>query len=381
MLFGISAFGLLAGTAMAQDAKPMPAAPPAPAATTSPVIIGCCDSGSCTSGPTTGSFNTACDESCEKGSGIIASFGFWILTPRWSNNPAGYVDVSDFDSPSREVDFGYNAHFVPRIDLGYNFSGGLGARVGWWGFADSNTKTISPNANQIYVTPADPMGIIPAMYAGGFENPVYFNTGTLIAQSELEMDVWDFEVTDQIRAGKWDILLSGGLRYAHVAQHYDALVGEPDGEPGFGAIISSHNFNGAGPTFGIEGRRSIANTGLYFYGTGRLSVLFGETQDQAFGGIGATPGTIALTGDSATTQERTILPVGELELGIGYQRAMSRATLFAELGFVGQVWWGAGNSSNSSYDATLTAGGYGSSSIKNDNLGLIGFSCKAGFGW
>ncbi len=381
LLSGIGAFGLLAGSAMAQDAKPMPAPAPAPAATTAPVMIGGCDSGCCSSPCTTGCFNSCCDNSCEKGGGLIASFGFWILTPRWSNNPAGYLDNDSFSSPHTEVDFGFNNQFVPRIDLGYIGSGGLGARIGWWGFSTSSAKTILPNANQTDLTPADPLAIITT----GDGEATFNSNGALLAQAKLHMDVWTFEAVDQIETGKWDVLLSGGVRYAHVSQQYNAVVTDADGFAA--AILSGHNFNGAGPTFGIEGRRHIGNSGLYLYGNGRLSVLFGETNAVAVTGFGtgATPAdavaAITLDSVSSTTQERTVIPVGELEIGIGFQRAMSRATLFFEMGFVGQVWWGAGNSSQSNYDTTLASDDGNGGRQMSDNLGLIGFSMKAGLGW
>jgi hypothetical protein len=49
---------------------------------------------------------------------------------------------------------------------------------------------------------------------------------------------------------------------------------------------------------------------------------------------------------------------------------MGRAHLFVQAGFVGQIWWNGGNSSN------LDAGGF--TSATNSNFGFIGLALRAG---
>jgi hypothetical protein len=77
--------------------------------------------------------------------------------------------------------------------------------------------------------------------------------------------------------------------------------------------------------------------------------------------------------DGTETSQASVLPVGELEIGAEYGRDLGRAYLVVQLGFVGQVWWGAGNAANS----TVLNG----SSFRADNasnLGLVGLAFRLG---
>jgi hypothetical protein len=79
-----------------------------------------------------------------------------------------------------------------------------------------------------------------------------------------------------------------------------------------------------------------------------------------------------------------LLPVGELEAGVRFTRDIGRARVFLKAGIVGQVWWGAGNSSRAGVGTSNEGGPLSDISIsgnttqKNDNLGLWGLSMSAG---
>ena len=68
----------------------------------------------------------------------------------------------------------------------------------------------------------------------------------------------------------------------------------------------------------------------------------------------------------------SILPIGEIEIGITYAEERNCFRPFAQVSAVGQVWWGAGNASNS-YLADPPAGG-----LDNSNMGLFGLRLAAG---
>jgi hypothetical protein len=198
----------------------------------------------------------------------------------------------------------------------------------------------------------------------------------LAFDTDLKIDSWDFEVTQTLTAGPWAFLVSGGLRYAHLAQDYHAyrfnsgLAGAAFYSQDSAALISGSNFNGAGPTMCLEAKRRIGNTALALYADGRGSLLFGRADQQvdkltilAGSNAGGPVNTQTFT-EFAVSQDR-VLPVAELEVGAEYAPDLfgrcSRLHPFFRAGLVGQAWFGAGNAS-----------GPGS------NLGLLGMSVTAG---
>src|SRR5262249_47046246 len=156
----------------------------------------------------------------------------------------------------------------------------------------------------------------------------------LLTTARLRMNVWDVEFTDDVRLSHWVGLIALGVRYAHLSQEYaagttDLTLG------GSETIISAHNFNGAGPTLALEMHRPLGGAGLYFYGYGRGSVLFGSSKEST--DILSTASLDDFLGSfSGTTQKNPVLPVGEIDFGLGWNRSVSRAVLYAQVGFVGQ---------------------------------------------
>ena len=97
----------------------------------------------------------------------------------------------------------------------------------------------------------------------------------------LQLDVWDFEADQALDFGYWTMLFSGGLRYAHLAQNYNAFLlasatnvnnGNLFNESG--GITSGHSFNGAGPTIALEVMRKLGDSGFALYAGARGAVLF-----------------------------------------------------------------------------------------------------------
>jgi hypothetical protein len=186
------------------------------------------------------------------------------------------------------------------------------------------------------------------------------------------MDVWDFELTDDVRLSRWAGLVALGVRYAHLSQEYSAATTDVT-VAGPLALFASHNFNGAGPTLALELHRDLGLCGLYFFGYGRGSVLFGSASERS--DIQSPSGSLGFTDLTTAAQRQPVLPVGEIDFGLGWNRALRHTVLYAQVGFVGQVWWGAGNvTSETSAISTLL----GDSGTRNDNLGLIGLSFRTG---
>lgn len=303
-----------------------------------------------------------------RGARLKADVGFMVLTPRWSSNPALAI-ISNVmgggTSVASEVrDFDFNAQFVPTVSLGGVLAHGFGARMNWWGFVVGDRLAASTNTPSTAVIPPNGGALLLANV---------FGTSTALATAaRLHMDVWDFELTDDVRLSRWAGLVALGVRYAHLSQEYTAFTTDVS-LAGPLAMFASHNFNGAGPTLALELHRDLGLAGLYFYGYGRGSVLFGSATERS--DIQSPGNTMSFTDLSSAAQRQPVLPVGEIDFGLGWNRALRTSVLYAQVGFVGQVWWGAGNATS---EPGVLSTILGDSGARNDNLGLIGLSVRTG---
>jgi len=278
---------------------------------------------------------------------VTANVGMDILKPYWKSNPAFSVVSNTSPVLARVTDFDFSMQAVPQFTLGVMGSDNFGVRFGWWGFAAQNSQ----------VTPVAAAGLT----AGPLGLPLTAVPGQgIIADSKLRFDVWDFEAFELFHPCRWSLLVSGGIRYAHLSQDYTAVVG--GGSGGTFDLLSGHNFNGAGPTLSVGGKRPLGDSNLYVYGNLRGSVLFGSGQQTAADNLGV--GNIIQATDD-------VLPEAELEIGLGWYRALGQAQFFAQVGLVSQVWIDAGNSSRSEITPTVL-------SQTDATLGLLGLSMRVG---
>jgi hypothetical protein len=312
--------------------------------------------------------------------------GFYFLKPYFGGNQAfstrftnttTTAESSTTTTFSEVRDFDNNPSFAPLIWIGYVTESGLGVRARWWNLSRSddvsalNTDTTGATT----ITSASPGGL-------SFTSPgrllEHFGTGgdQLVFKSKLKMDVWDFEATQDIQAGCWTLLLSGGVRYAHVAQNYDAfrfnsgaggnMIFNQDSV----TLLSGHSFSGAGPTVAIELARPLGSTGFSLYGNARGAVLFGCMTQHAsrlavqsgFENDGMAFNTTNFSDSDGCRS--SVIPVTEIEVGAQYDRVFGVVHPFVRTGLVGQSWFGVGNASGS--------GG---------NLGLLGLTVTAGLNY
>jgi hypothetical protein len=199
-------------------------------------------------------------------------------------------------------------------------------------------------------------------------------SGAAGANSQLKLQVEDFEATQQFSAGPLNFLLAGGVRLAHLNQEYNAFVNQQLGGPvQHETILSGHNFLGAGPVAALEVRRCLGKCGLSLYGSGRGAVLFGSANQNALssGSIGdPSPITVDSHWDP-------VLTVGELEGGFEYNRMAGRARLFGQVALVGQEWFAAGNAARSAQGGVPT--GFPINTVTTDsNLGFVGAVFRLG---
>jgi hypothetical protein len=281
---------------------------------------------------------------------VTANLGMDILKPYWKSNPAFAVVTSP--TTARITDFDYGMQVVPQFTLGMLTQEDFGFRFGWWGFASQNSEaTLAPGG----AVTAAPLGLALPAASGQ----------AIVADSKLRFDVWDFEAFELFHPCHWSLLLSGGIRYAHLSQDYAAIVGGGAGGA-LTALTSGHDFSGAGPTVSLCGKRPLGAANLYVYGNLRGSILFGNGRQTAADSVGV--GNITQTTDD-------VMPEAELEIGLGWYRALGQAQFFAQMGLVSQVWIDAGNSSRSEI-SPISAG-----SQTDATLGLLGLSMRVGINY
>jgi hypothetical protein len=295
------------------------------------------------------------------------------VSPHPPTEPRLSSSVKGAGLTSRQ-DFGHHMEVSPLIWIGAANSDGLGFRVRWWQLRDSSdaqavngdptgaTEISSANILGLSISSPGPTGREGA--------------DVWLFHRDLELAVWDVEATQAVDIGAWSLLVTGGARFAHLAQNYSATRSNsgPEHEAGVAVLqdtsvlAAGHNFNGAGPMVSLEGRRPIADTGLLFYGSARGSLLFGQRKqnvntEEVYAGTLAdnTPFGLSHT-EAATAHRDTLLPVMELEIGVEYGRRVGQFYPFIRTGLVTQVWFGAGNSLSTDGD-----------------LGFLGLEASLGF--
>jgi len=271
--------------------------------------------------------------------------GIYLLQAVFETNPAFVVGNGNV---ARQLDFSHNLEVAPGFWLGYVSERGWGVRGRWFQFDhDSFASYAAAPGETVRVVSSLPLGNVAI-------------NGTLSASSDLAINVGDFQATCSYDTAFWSHLLGVGVRYTHMSQDYRASVSNAATRID---VTSGHNINAAGPSFSLETKRRIGESGFAVYGQAHGAILFGRANE------------IYTAVNNGVAQEFSrnqtdVLPVGELEIGGEYSRNIGRACLIVQAGFAGQVWWGGGNASN--LDAI------GPSSATNNNFGFLGLAIRAG---
>ncbi len=295
----------------------------------------------------------------------------------------------------RRKDFDPGLEVAPRVWLEWRGDEGVGVRARFWRFEQHLDEFVfnpAPGANgeagEVEVFSADPLGLhidspgpllSGQLNVGG--NVANFNgsgADFLLIQSSLELWAIDLEATEEGQLGRWRFLASAGLRYAHLAQSYDAYRFNRDNVPGVAnveadaaVLLSGHHFKGIGPTVALEAKRPLGNSAFALYGLARGSLLFGQSKQEAHfaavvagtatgGGLPAGPFKETTFIDASATHD-DVLPVAELEAGIEWSRPIRDSRLFIQAGVMAQNWFGAGGASS-----------------EDGNLGFLGLTLSVG---
>lgn len=382
-LVGVAFAGGIPGWARAADPAPAQVPPALPRVESPAPLVGpdgcnfCCAPEGCA--------RDAAE--CGDRRGLVGGVGLYWVQPQFSNNPAFTVSQAFVGQPTRRgatrtvtdsTDIVQHMEVAPQLWLGYVGESGLGARARWWSFSAATSQGVAVPAgtadNLTSLESAAPLGH--SAFVDNDSKPA-----SLYVTSKLRLEVWDAEALAGVQAGCWDLLLVGGMRYAQISQHYDAhSAGDTGLGTGFvqGAVLSVRTFNGLGPTAALEARRSLGDSGLALYGSARGSILFGDARQHVRDIFVNGAGTFF---DDASNRRNDILPVGELELGLEFSRAVGGARAFGQVAAVAQQWWGAGSASRAVNLDSFGVPVHGGGTVVDSDLGFFGVAFRLGLNY
>jgi hypothetical protein len=302
---------------------------------------------------------------------LLAGVGLYAMEAHYDSNMAygiqGTANRSTGPIPpgsagtrvAERVDIDQHMVVAPQVWLGFLSDDGLGARVRYWYFREGTNQAFnggsgtSGTVNSTLIFSAAPLGL-----------SLINGTSTMVATSKLQLQVVDAEGMLNLNAAKWDILFSGGVRFAQIDQAYNAFVPQR----GDNTLLSSNTFSGAGPTLALELHRPICSC-LSLYGTVRYSLVFGSGQQQA-----------SIPDQNAVAQDLRHVGIGiaELELGLEYKHVVGRYQLFGQLAVVGQNWSGAGSASRSSVNVLPGGAFIGAAYTGDSDINFLGLAARIG---
>ena len=265
-------------------------------------------------------------------SGLSAGFEAVIAKPYFAVSNAASVG-----GPIATVPEKWEFDVAPRAWLGYTLPGGMGGRFRYWQFDHrSLPQTIAlPGSQQLL-------------------------------QSRLALQTFDVEWTQRGQLSRLVFNLAAGVRYAtidHAARNELTIISAPPFDISRSSFVQE--FHGGGPTLALEMWRPFLER-FAFYGITRGSILFGWRSELADSRI---PGSTF----NVRSRNESLVPIGELQLGLQWSEALGPGVFFARTGIEGQVWGDAGN---------ITAGSSTSSGLFTpSNLGFFGVTVATGFAW
>ena len=294
------------------------------------------------------------DDSCCECGGWYAAADVVFVAPFQSNNSA-VLDISDNNATNHGFDWDLEDSY--RYEVGYLSSPcNLGWRARYWHFDQHSnfshlgsgfgSDTVVGWAGQVHDDDDDLVGIE--------------DVDTIVAQQSIDARVVDLEMLRQISSGT-DV--SFGFRYASIDQRYAAAIDDGDA-----LVDADMNFDGFGPTIGIDTRYSLCRRPLTIFATARGSLLYGNSQFLLDQDNNDSDDGLDLANDEALAGS------AQIQLGIEY----SRCGFFLRTALEAQYWMNVGS-------ANPTAYGHGSEDYMeadnptNHDLGFYGVSVGGGY--
>jgi hypothetical protein len=331
----------------------------------------------CETGACGGACGGACDGGCGMGGGLgpaglgagglagrsgQAFFGAdWLHVRADVSDSTAFVerDITNLNAPTdtfHQTDFDYNSSY--RFFGGYRFTDCCGEVLLTYTRFRSEALMTSPDATAT------------RQFNAPFEVNAITPGSRLTIDVDIDADVYDVDFGRTLPLGSplgdccpnwcpaWDIQWFFGGRYADIDWTRDSVTTDPNAITS--ANISSRSrmsFDGAGPRFGINGRRYFGSNGNFsVFAKGAISVLLGDV-DYVTTAVSATPGVVPTQLASFTR----LIPVTEIEVG-GSVHLSENLTISG--GYLFSAWHDLGFGDQ--YFATLTPVFY-------DDANILGF--------
>jgi hypothetical protein len=297
-----------------------------------------------------------CDYWCDCCSGAFGGVEAAILVPVFEDGVSTLRYSSQMGvapgGPPMQIGNDWDAQVTPRFWFGYQNGNCRGIRFRYWEFdhtSNVNNVNLDFRINQPNV-------------------PVTSTAG-------LNFIAADAELFQKVCWGPLNMTLSGGVRWAKARMNRAYVAAN-----GF-ALAAETDFEGAGPTIGIESRIPLGcSERLAFVSNARGSLVFGDTS-KLF--QGANPG---LAFADAFDEEFDMIYILEMQLGLEYSRETRYGRAFVRGMFEGQYWGNAGFDQDDILTPALlgtpgpgNSGGFGGLLFKqDDSVGFVGGTIAIG---
>ncbi|MEX0585494.1 MAG: Lpg1974 family pore-forming outer membrane protein, partial [Pirellulales bacterium] len=273
------------------------------------------------------------DNCCRDYGRLSAGYAFVLVQPHREDDLAftRTVDDGTFIGTS-DATFNQDLDLSPRVWLEYGRTNGLGAKVTYWQF-DHASEVVSGSPSAVQVE------TLQTPVFRGLSLATSNPNETLFAQSDIDIDVLDFEGVKWTDFCCWRLGTTAGIRHAEITQGYQALRFNAAGAAA-SLLNSRHNFDGVGPTFSVEGRRAFGP--LQFYSMARGSLLYGNGS-LAFTRVEDIDTAAPLT-NQVNFNRNDVLTVAEIQVGLEWHRECCNGNMFfVRTAMEGQVWQGVGS--------------------------------------
>ncbi len=151
------------------------------------------------------------------------------------------------------------------------------------------------------------------------DDHIPFSPTFAIGALSLDAEAIDLEATVQQIFRRFELGLSAGVRYAKL--QYGTIGVTPLFTPG------TLRYEGLGPTFSLEGRRHIGQSGFAIFANGRGSVLVGDI-NQA----------LVIPSGTAAQLDNEIMTIFENQLGVSWTKPLGSTILDVRTGWETQYW-------------------------------------------
>ena len=257
--------------------------------------------------------------------GVFGEFLYWHVR----NDSVSYA------VPQNSLLLPGSAPIGPAGATNFNFN--FGYRAGGFIGLGSESRLVGTythfnNSTNSEVDAAAPAVINPlVLFPGTFTPAFAAHTATASQSVNLQMIDVDYEAAAECCKQYWWGYIAGA-RYAQLDQAFSAAFAFAP-PPGATNLNSAVNFNGIGPTAGLQGERIVfPSAGLRVYGKSTASFLVGQFQS-SYVQTNAAAGTQVNT---ALTSDR-IVPVLDLEVGLAWVSPEQRVRISG--GYMIAAWF------------------------------------------